>query len=493
MLPLHPIAYYNSLDMKNRGSKLIGRRGEKDLLEKCMRSDRSELVAIYGRRRVGKTFLVEEFFQREFDFWYVGLRKVSTKVQLRQFARKLSQYAGGTPKKFADWFEAFNALEDYLASLPKNKRKTIFIDEMPWIDRNRSTFVKALEGFWNGWAMGRRDIVLIATGSATSWMREKLIGNKGGLHARVTTHIHLAPFTLKETEDYLKSRNIPWDRYTILQTYMILGGVPYYYRMLNPEKSLAQNIDALFFSEDGELRIEFDELYSALFSNADRYIQVVETLATHKEGLTHTEISRVVGFNGNRLSKILKNLVRCDFIEVWNQFGKKKREEVFRLTDSYTAFYFKFVKGRNTREEQWWSKHIDSPAVRSWSGLAFEAVCLRHDRQIKQALGLAVMATETSTWQTPPDPAEGLPGAQVDMVIDRPDRIIHLCELKFSTGKYILTKAYEEKLMERMAIFRHKTKTNKTLVNTLITTYGVTNAMSHSSIHSFLTMDDLFI
>lgn len=476
--------------LQNR--KLIGRDSEIRRLQNCVDSDRSELVALYGRRRIGKTFLVEEFFNHKFDFRYVGLRNVSTKVQLRQFARRLNEYSGRPVQKFSDWFEAFNALEDYLGSLSKNRKKIVFIDEMPWIDRNRSTFVKALEGFWNGWAMERNDIVMVATGSSTSWMRDKLIGNKGGLHARVTAHLYLPPFTLKETESYLKSRGMNWDRFTILEAYMILGGVPFYYSLLDPFLSLAQNIDHLFFSPSGELKIEFEHLYSAIFKNADRYIDVVNALANHKNGLTHTQISKIVGFNGRRLSNILRNLVRSDFVEVWNQFGCLKRNETFRLSDFYTIFYQTFVKSNNSKDENWWTKHFQSPKVRTWEGLSFEMVCLCHHNQIKDALKLSAIATEMSTWSTPPDEKEGLPGTQIDMIIDRADRIINLCEIKFSTGQFILTKAYEKKLQERMSVFRYKTKTNKTTVNTLITTYGLINPSSHGLIQSYLTMDDLF-
>ncbi len=464
---------------------------ERKELDRCLASDRSELVIVYGRRRVGKTFLIERHFNQTFDFWYVGRRKIPTREQLRQFGRTLTKFAG---KDYAPatWFEAFDALEEYLETLPRDRKKVVFIDEMPWIDRIHSNFVLALEGFWNGWAMSRGDIMLIATGSATSWMRDKLIENKGGLHSRITSQLHIAPFTLGETERYLGNMGITWDRYQILQSYMALGGVPFYYSILDPELSLSQNIDRLFFKPDGKLKNELDELYNALFKYADRYIEVVKTLCGHKYGMTFNELEDETKYEGGQLTKILKNLERCDFIERWSQYGNKKREEVLRLTDFYTLFYYKFIDSRNIREEQWWSKNNNSPVVTSWMGISFEMVCVKHHKYIKNALGLGVISTETTTWHCKPNEDEGTPGAQIDMIIERADRITHLCEIKFSVDKYVISKDYESKLRDRMSLFRYMTKNKKTLVNTFITTYGVANVKNKSIVHSEVTMDDLF-
>ncbi len=472
--------------------KLIAREYECGELKKCFSSRRSELVIVYGRRRIGKTFLVEQYFKTRFDFLYVGAHGLVSKEQLRRFATVLRSYTHQKAYNFSDWFDAFDALQTYLESLPKTRKKLIFIDEMPWIDTRRSNFVKALENFWNGWAMRRQDIMLIATGSATSWMRDKLVSNKGGLHARITCQLHIAPFTLNETKQYLKSRGFTWDNYHILQAYMLLGGVPYYYALLDNKLSLTQNIDLLCFKRDGKLRIEFDELYAALFSNVDLYIEIVKTLSMHKYGLTFIELSHKIHINGANLTQALKNLERCDFIESWSQYGNKKRNKVYRLIDFYTLFYFKFILENNTKDEKWWSNNLFSHSVEAWMGISFELVCLIHHNQIKKALGISGVATEVSTWQCKADIEEQIPGAQIDMIIERADRIIHLCEIKFSEGKYRISNDYERKLRERMSIFRYRTKSKKSLVHTFITTYGVANGKYKSIVHSETTMNDLF-
>ena len=472
--------------------KLVGRKSEREELNQCLKSNRSELVIVYGRRRIGKTFLIEQHFKQKFDFWYVGKQGVSTKEQLRQFSKTLANASGEQIKTFSNWFDAFEGLQDYLETLSAKRKKVVFIDEMPWMDRTHSNFVTALEGFWNGWAMRRGDIMMIATGSATSWMRDKLTGNKGGLHARVTCQLHLAPFTLKETEDYLRKLGFDWDRYQIMQSYMLLGGVPFYYSILQPSLSLAQNIDHLCFKADGKLRQEFDELYNALFKFADRYIDVVRALSKHHSGLSFNELSKLLKFGGSQLTMVLKNLERCDFVERWTHFGNKKRETIFRLVDFYTLFYYKFIESDHSRDEKRWSKNLHSSGVLSWMGTSFEMICLRHHQQIKKALGLDAISTAVSTWNCRPNEKENLPGAQIDMIIERADRLIHLCEIKFSVNEYTLTKNYEKQLRQRNALFQHYTQTKQSIVNTFITTYGVANVGNKSIVHSQVIMNDLF-
>ena len=473
-------------------SKLIGRDKEHAELERCLNSDRSELVIVYGRRRIGKTFLIEEFFDREFDFKYVGAHGMTTRRQLNNFLNVLNSYSGKKFSHLSNWDEAFYALEEYLSSLPADRKRIVFIDEMPWMDSGKSIFVSALENFWNGWAMSQRNIMLIATGSATSWMKDKIVANKGGLHARVTCNLHLSPFTLNETERYLATRGIEWDRYQLTQTYMVLGGVPFYYSLLDPALSLSQNIDRLFFNEGALLKLEFEELYNALFDNADLYTSIVQLLSEHESGMTSKDIFQSLSSKSSNITKAIKNLERSDMIEKWLQYGNKRRGAVYRLTDFFSLFYFKFLADNLSHDDEWWSNHLDSGNVFDWMGSSFELVCMRHHKQIKSALGIRGMATSLSTWQVKPNKEEGMPGGQIDMIIERADRIIHLCEMKFCMDTYRIKPEYERRLRDRSGLFRELTKTNKTLVHTFITTYGVANGKNRSIVHSEVTMDDLF-
>lgn len=410
---------------------------------------------------------------------------------MTSFGKALKKFSGSKPDKFSDWFDAFDALEEYLELLDADRKKVVFIDEMPWIDTQKSDFVSALENFWNGWAARRSDIVFIASGSATSWMVDNLIENQGGLHARITSSIYVRPFTLHEVEEYLQRKHCKWDRYQILQCYMVMGGIPFYLSLIDPRQSLVQNVDRLFFSHGGIMRGEFDELYNALFSNAELYISVVKALAQHHDGMTRTEISKVIGANGGTLTRVLTNLERCDFISRSQNFGCKTKNTIYRLMDFYTLFYYKFIAQDTSGDEQWWSHNFESRLVSTWQGLTFEIVCLMHTDCIKKALGISGMATEVSSWRKVADDKQR--GGQIDLVIKRADRIVHLCEMKFSKSEYRITDAYEQLLRQRMELFQSSTKTKFSLVITFVTTYGVADGLHHSIVHSEVTMSQLFI
>lgn len=467
-------------------------------LRRSLESDRSEFVIVYGRRRVGKTYLVDNFFNHDYNFCFVGGHRLTKQKQLRNFAKAMKKYAHlDRQPKYTSWDEAFDALEELLEGMPENRRKVIFFDEMPWIDTPQSEFVDALETFWNGWAARRRDIMFVASGSSTSWMMDKLVENQGGLHGRITNNIYVRPFTLHEVEQYMQSRGAAWDRYQLLQTYMTIGGIPFYYSLLNVKESLVQNIDRLFFRKNGALRGEFEELYSALFTSTEKYTSVVKLLNDKREGMTREEIERESGMDKSALATVLRNLERCDFITRYSQFGNKTKGAIYRLVDFYSLFYYRFIATFNAQDEEWWSHNFQSHAVESWQGLSFELLCFLHLTQIKQKLGISGIATAASSWRyTPPKNKENLDlpekGTQIDLLIDRGDRIINLCEMKFSVKPYQISDSYEKKLRERMSIFHEKTKTNKSLVYTFVTTFGVANAMGRSIVNSEVTIHDLF-
>lgn len=418
---------------------------------------------------------------------------MSKDKQLRNFARALKKNAGlERQPKLNDWSDAFDALEEHLETLPQDRKKVVFIDEMPWIDTPRSEFVEALETFWNGWGMRRNDIVFIASGSASSWMMDKLVENAGGLHARITSNIYVRPFTLRETKEYLESRGMHWDNHQILQLYMTMGGIPFYLSLLNPQESLVNNIDRLFFQKNSVMRVEFDELYNAIFNRADKYLEVVSLLNSHREGLTYKQIQQSVKTEGARLTTILRNLERCDFILSYHQFGNATRGALYRLMDFYTLFYYKFLAKTDTKDEAWWTHNYNSRSVTAWQGFSFELVCLTHLPQIKQALGISGISTSASAWRSTHGKDDDK-GAQVDLVIDRGDRNINLCEMKFSIGPFTISKDYENRVKERLALFREKTRTTKALISTFVTTFGVANGMHNNIVNAEVVSDDLFL
>lgn len=469
---------------------LIGRRREQDELLRCYASHQSEFVIVYGRRRVGKTFLINQVLGQHFTFYYTSSHNAPKQRKLDRFGMALESYGLANRHSLTNWYDAFDALQNLLESQPSDSRKTIFIDEMPWIAGNDNEFVSALEDFWNAWAMLRGDIMLVGCGSATSWMVDHLIENQGGLHGRITCRIYLQPFTLAETEQFLLDKGCHWDRFQIAQCYMCFGGVPFYLNLLDTSLSLAQNIDRLYLNPGATLHNEFSELYGALFGGRETYADVVRHLSQHHHGCTRQEIADATKCSGGTLTKVLSNLSNNNFIIGYRQYGNKKKGTIYRLTDMFTLFYFRFIEGHTGIDTDQWQRSVDSPSFRAWQGLCFELVALRHLEQIKRALGLTAVATKSSTWRSAGDSHHR--GAQIDLVIERADRIIHLCEIKFSVEPYSITADYEQKLRYRMALFRAESKTHKSLVTTFVTTFGVVQGRHSGIVHSQVTLDDLF-
>lgn len=472
--------------------KITGRVAEQTALKEYALSDKPEFVAVYGRRRVGKTFLIKETFKNEFAFHVTAIANSNLKEQLHNFNTALNQYGNLFYPQATTWFDAFRQLINLLENTKKKGKKVIFIDEMPWMDTHKSRFINALEHFWNSWADTKPDMLLIVCGSATSWIINKLINSRGGLHNRVTRRMYIEPFTLKECEDYFQNNHIILNRHQIAESYMIMGGIPYYLSLIEKGKSLTQNIDALFFSKNGALRDEFQNLYASLFVNHGNHIRVVEALAKKKKGLNRAEITEITGLStGGTLTKTLEELEQCGFIEVYNDFDAKSKYQLYQLIDPYTLFYINYIKNQKNPDESFWSKLIDNAQHKAWSGYAFEQVCLKHKKQIKEKLGITGILSTMASWISR-KPTNGSHGAQIDLLINRNDNLINLCEIKYSKTKFSIDKKYDKELQNKVEVFRQETGTKKAIHTTMITTYGVKRNAYYGNIQSEVTMDDLF-
>jgi uncharacterized protein len=471
---------------------LIGRNKEIQVMQNLKESAKSEFLAVYGRRRVGKTYLIRNVFEEEFTFQITGLANTKLQGQLANFHRTLVRLSPKNERiePAKNWFDAFQQLMDFVENSKKTK-KVIFLDELPWFDTPQSGFISALEHFWNSWASARRDIILVVCGSSASWIINKLINNKGGLHNRITKRIKLEPFNLAETEAFLKHKNTSFERFQIVQLYMALGGIPFYLEMVETGQSAAQNINRLCFESEGELRTEFDNLYASLFKNAQNHVAVIEALSTKSSGLSREELIAIAKIkNGGGTSLLLKELEECGFIRKYPAFGNKEKNQLYQLIDFYSLFYFSFIKNTNVIDENLWINGVDNPQFRAWSGYAFEMICLHHLKEIKQTLGISGVFTNTSTWLSK-DKANK---AQIDLVIDRRDGIINICEIKFSMKPYSIDKKYIENLRHKIETFREQTQTRKSLFLTMITAYGLQkNEYSTAIVQNSISLNDLFL
>ncbi len=482
-------------------NSIIGRQKEIERIKSYISSKRSEFVAVYGRRRVGKTYLIKELFENQFTFRITGRENVSLREQLLNFSYALSD-CFGIDAKPSNWTEAFRILSKAIETQPEGQ-KIIFFDELPWFDTPRSNFISALEYFWNGWANYRSDIKLIVCGSATSWMLDKLINTRGGLHNRVTHKILVSPFTLNETEQYFKSNGFDYERPEIIDCYMAVGGVAYYLTLFESDKSVAENINALCFEKSGELVDEFDKLYKSLFKKADNHIAIINALSSVKKGLTRKELINKTKFTNNgNLTMLLNELEMCEFIRSYVPFRKNNKDKLYQLIDPYSLFYLQFMKDNKTHSKDYWLHKICSGEYNAWSGYAFEIVCLHHIDQIVAGLGISGTINTPCSWTYRPTEAikddvnadEDLKnGAQIDLLIDRNDKTISICEMKYSDGEYEIDRQYDAHVQARLRTFKKVTKTTKSLATAYITPQGLVENMYSRKVKQVITADNLFL
>ena len=471
---------------------MVGREREQHELLRLLEQSESQFCAVYGRRRVGKTFLIKETFRDKFAFYHTGLANADKSDQLQEFRHTLQSY-GYKSRMPKSWYEAFHQLEDYLSGCEEDK-KVVFIDELPWMDTPGSKFVSALEHFWNGWANLRNDIVLIVCGSATSWIVSNIFQNHGGLYGRLTRQIYLRQFTLYECEQYLRSMDITLSRKEIMEAYMIMGGVPYYWSYMRRGESLAQNINNIFFGQNAPLANEFDALYKSLFHRPEGYIAIVAALTKKKAGMTREELLRESHLNDNAVFvRQLQELEQCDFIRTYQKLGQKKKDTVYQLMDNFTLFHYRYMAANSSRDEHFWSANQSTPQHNTWAGLAFERICFQHIRQIKQRLGISgIRSSEYSFTYRPKEEEDPGWAVQIDMLIDRADGVIDMCEMKYAKDDYLVTSEEETKVRKRLSCLAARGKTRSAIHTVLMTPYGVVNNAYSHIFEQVIRADDLF-
>ena len=481
--------------------KIIGRTDESKILERTLYSNDPEFIAVYGRRRIGKTFLIREFYENSICFELVGIHKAGLKIQLQNFAQSLKKAMGLgiQPETPTTWFQAFTDLEQFMESLNKQTntgKKVIFIDELPWLNTPKSNFLASLEHFWNSYGSKQNNLILVVCGSAASWMIQKIVNSKGGLHNRLTRQIRLLPFTLLETESFLKSRGVVLTRYQIILLYMAMGGVPFYLQQAEPGLSSAQIIDKAFFSKNGLLRNEFERLFSSLFDHSDENIKIMEVLRQNRSGVSRNQILTTTKIpSGGTASQILEELEESGFINSWIPFGKKSNDAIYRITDEFSLFYFDWIKplGKRNPEEGYWLTLQNDPRRRAWAGYTFEGICMKHIQQIKNELGIGKVETFHGPWYHLQPKENSVNGAQIDLLIDRKDATINLCEMKFSEAEFTIDNDYSKILRKKVDVLKTVTKTRKNIFVTMISTFGIApNIYSNDLVSNSLTIDCLF-
>jgi uncharacterized protein len=476
-------------------NNIVGRHNEIARLDAIMADKQAAFLAVYGRRRIGKTFLIREYFKQHIVFDFTGTKDATMAVQLNNFNDEYlrstkSRKKTPPPNK---WHIAFNNLATYIRQCAtKQKKVVIFIDEMPWLDTPRSGFVSALDNFWNQHLSKLNNVILVACGSASSWIRKHLINARGGLYNRVTHRMRLQPFTLLETEKYLLHHKIKLTRYQITELYMAFGGVPFYLKYITSGKSTQQLINAICFTKEAPLKDEYWQLYASLFKNSQQHETIIQILAKNPQGLNRQSLLLKGKLTNGTLSRTLDELIECDFIEYYQPFGKIKKDGVYKLIDNFSMFYHKFIYPNKVKTISHWQAICKSQSYISWSGLAFENICMQHILQLLQALGISGIQVSAYAWRALP--SEHLPGAQIDILLDRADGVITICEVKFTNKMFIITKDYAQKLRLKTQVFQDKSATKKSVFTSLITPFpAIKNQYYLEQVQDEINLDALFI
>ena len=467
---------------------MVGRNYEINRLLNSLKSNASELIAVYGRRRVGKTFLIRNIYKEHIKFEVSGLYQGEKEQQLDIFFDELKKVS----LRFLEedrpesWKDAFELLKKYINGLRGKEKKVIFIDEMPWLDTHKSDFRMYFGHFWNTYCEKRNDLIVVICGSAASYMVQNVISNQGSLHARLTYKLHIKPFTLHETKAFLESKNIHWGHFHILHLYIAIGGIPHYLNKIEKGESVVQTIQRLCFDVNGDLVNEFEEIFESLFTHSSSHISMVRALAQTNKGLTREElIAQSNLHSGGAFTQALEELIASGFVSKYAALNKKSKNTLYRLSDEYSRFYLKYIEQNKNQGANFWKTLFQSQSYLSWAGFNFETICLKHINQIKKALKIEGIHSVNSSWTSK--------GAQIDLVIKRDDHWINLCEMKFHSSEYTIEKSELENLRNKIALFKSETRTKDIAAITMITTFGITeNANFHEIVENSFTMDVLF-
>lgn len=474
-------------------SEISGRLAERARLSRALTSAKPEFLAVYGRRRVGKTFLIRRFFAGKARMFEVSGRYgggLSDNLEIFADAMSDSFHGGAKLAVPGSWHEAFRDLEKALERSRSKQKWVVFFDELPWLATHKSGCLEELEHFWNSWCSKHPNVILVVCGSAASWMLRHVVHGHGGLYNRLTDTIRLLPFSLSEAHELLEHRKVQLTRHQMVELYMVIGGIPHYLEKVPRGQSVAQVVDALCFAPDGALAREFDHLFASLFSDDDVYRRVVRELARTRLGVSREDLLRAVdASSGGGINRVLSNLEEAGFIQTVIPFGRTRRDRFYRLVDELSLFHLKWLDKRGRGRSGDWTARRNTTTWHAWAGLAFEGMCLKHVAAIERALGISGVRTEASSWQHRARKSSD-DGAQIDLLIDRADDVISVCELKHTINPFTITKAYATELRRKLAVFQRETRTRKNVQLVLVTTAGIApNSYSRELVDREVTLD----
>jgi uncharacterized protein len=482
---------------------IAGRLKEIEQLNEALSSQQAEMIVLYGRRRIGKTFLIEQLYGKQADYFFhtTGIKDGPMKEQLAEFSRQIGDafYNGASISPQKTWLDTFRELSTAIDNSHPDKKVILFLDELPWLCTKRSRLLQAIDYYWNRYWKNNPRIKLVLCGSSASWIIRKVINDKGGLHNRLTYQLLLQPFTLAETKEFLKQKNINLSNQQIVQIYMAIGGVPYYLTQVKKGKSATQVIDQLCFQKNALLYDEFNKLFSSLFEDADYYKELIRVIAKKRSGLSLTEIEQnCPGLSsGGTLTTKLKDLEDAAFIKSFMPLGHKRQGKYFKVIDEYCYFYLQWIEpiknelSLDYSENQQWMNIAGTAKYYSWQGYAFELVCYKHLNLIRKSLDIHQGVT-ISSWRYLPKKLEVKKGAQIDLLFDRKDGVVTLCEIKYTEKPFAIDKTYSENIKQKIMTYREQTRTKKHINVAFISANGLKdNNYSQELVDQVVTLGKL--
>ncbi len=473
--------------------KLVARSAETDELKRCERSGKSELVCVYGRRRVGKTYLVEQTFSGSFAFRATGVEGGNMRQQLKSFNQRLQEH--GDPQRTIpkNWFEAFSRLDIVLsredAARSPYGKKVVFLDEFPWFATARSEFLMAFGEFWNRRGTAGDDIMVVICGSATSWIVGNVLENTGSLYNRVTSQVYLEPFCLGDAERFFVDRGFGWTRSQIAESHMVFGGLPYFLELLDPNESLRANIERLCFAPHALLAHESSKLLEATLKKSPAYDRLLSYLAKHRCGVEKQACFEQTGLAKGTFARAVDDLLKCGYIREFKVPTKRGKPLFLQLVDPFLLFHYRFLSKKSGDRVGSWSDCIqDEARYKSWRGCSFEILCVLHEAQIKRALGISGVRTRCYPWTSD----QGAGGAQIDLVIERDDGIINICEMRCTDRPFSMDAATEASLLNKVDVFKRETGAKNPVKIVVVSASGIAGVAHTEYISRTITLDDLF-
>jgi hypothetical protein len=465
----------------------VGRKNELRMLNDAYRSGKDELVVLYGRRRIGKSSLVKRFAEKKKAYYeFEALEGETTPGQINHFLQQLKKQIDDPildSVRFANWEQVFTYLTEKVINRKSKVKKILFLDELPWMAAGRIRLVSLLKYYWdNHWKS--KHVMLILCGSVASFMVKKVL-HSNALYGRTTIEILLKGFSPEEAARLLSKKR---SREETLNYQLVFGGVPKYLEQINTSQSFNKNMNTLCFSPHGIMLKEVERIFYSQFREPRTYLKIINLL---KNGIfSLSEISSKTKIpSGGGLKQYLKNLERAEMIRSYIPFDRSGNSKFkkYTLADEFLVFFFKYM-GPNLRVIKESSSRrlfetLTQNSFDSWLGFAFERFCLKHAGLLALVMDFADDILLASPYFKKNDER-----FQIDLLYQRADRVITVCEIKHQNIK-IGTNIIPE-MQRKCALL--KVPRGYALEKALISLYGPDNSLKDTGyFHHFVTLDDI--